>query len=146
MVLLFHVCEKLFMKYNSTTYWNLLNFALFQALFLIPILSISFYQTSNRTISDGLHEVSKGSWNKREVGKFKVGISEEMKTSLDTFQRKRKLSNVNLKLSNFSIFTTGYIDVVDGCWWRNVLATTLRCWWRFWAFASPTSSIFEHRH
>ena len=72
--------------------------------------------TSNRTISDGLHEVGKGSWNKREVGKFKVGISEEMKTSLDTFQRKRKLSNVNLKLSNFSIFTTGYIDVVDGCW------------------------------
>ena len=22
----------------------------------------------------------------------------------------------------------GYIDVGDGCWRRNVLATTLRCW------------------
>ena len=38
----------------------------------------------------------------------------------------------------------GYIDVGDGCWIRNVLATTFRCWWRFWPFMSPTSSTFKH--
>ena len=35
-----------------------------------------------------------------------------------------------------------YIYVGDGCWRRNVLATTLRFWCRFWPFSSPTSSIF----
>ena len=26
----------------------------------------------------------------------------------------------------------GYIDVGDGCWWRNVLVTSWRCWWPIW--------------
>ena len=39
----------------------------------------------------------------------------------------------------------GFSDVGDGCWRRNVLATTLRCGWRFWPFLSPTSSIFQHK-
>ena len=39
----------------------------------------------------------------------------------------------------------GYIDVGDGCWRQNVLVTTLRCWWRFWQFDSPTSCIFYHK-
>ena len=39
----------------------------------------------------------------------------------------------------------GYIDVGDGCWRRNVFATTLRCWWRFWPILSPTSFIFHHK-
>ena len=34
----------------------------------------------------------------------------------------------------------GCIDVGDRCWRPNMLATTLRCWWRFWPFSSPTSS------
>ena len=38
----------------------------------------------------------------------------------------------------------GYIDVGDGCWRRNVLGTTLRCWWRFSQISSPTSSISQH--
>ena len=32
-------------------------------------------------------------------------------------------------------FIEGYIDVGDGCRRRNVLATTLRYCWRYWAFA-----------
>ena len=38
--------------------------------------------------------------------------------------------------------SSGYIDIGDGCWRRNVLMTTLRCWWRFWPFSSLTFSIF----
>ena len=34
-------------------------------------------------------------------------------------------------------------DVGDGCWRRNVLGTTLRCWWQFWPLSSPTFSIFK---
>ena len=44
--------------------------------------------------------------------------------------------------SRFEIISKGYIDVGDGCWRRNMLATTLRCWWRFWPILSTTSSIF----
>lgn len=61
--------------------------------------------TSNRTISDGLHEVGKASWNKREVGK--VGISEEkfqLRAVLFNVNGNSRTSNFNLKLSNFSIF------------------------------------------
>ena len=36
----------------------------------------------------------------------------------------------------------GYIDVGDGCWRRNVLMTTTRCWWRYRPFLSPKSIIF----
>ena len=35
----------------------------------------------------------------------------------------------------------GYIDVGDGCWRRNVLETTLRCWFEM----SPISK-FCHQH
>ena len=42
----------------------------------------------------------------------------------------------------FLIDSVGYIDIGNGCWRRNELVTTLRCWWRFWQFLSPTSSIF----
>ena len=38
----------------------------------------------------------------------------------------------------------GYIDVGYECWRRNMLLRTLRCWWRFWPFQSPTSIIFLH--
>ena len=38
-----------------------------------------------------------------------------------------------------------YINVDDGYWLRNILATTLRCWWRFWPFLSATSSIFNYK-
>ena len=38
----------------------------------------------------------------------------------------------------------GYIDVGDGCLRRNVLVTILRCWWGFWPFRSPLSSISEN--
>ena len=38
----------------------------------------------------------------------------------------------------------GYIDVGDECWRRNMLVTTIRCWWRFWPFWSPMSTIFLH--
>ena len=33
-------------------------------------------------------------------------------------------------------------DFGDGWWRRNVLATILKCWWQFWPFSSPISSIF----
>ena len=46
-----------------------------------------------------------------------------------------------IPLQYFLIDSVGYIDVGDGCWRRNLLVTTLRCWWRFWPFLSPTSSI-----
>ena len=47
------------------------------------------------------------------------------------------------------IESPGYIDVGDGCWRRNVLVTTLKCWWRFWPFSSPTPSLnisIGHQH
>ena len=44
--------------------------------------------------------------------------------------------------SNDQAEASGYTDVGDGCWRRNVLATTLRCWWRFW----PSSFNFSVRH
>ena len=36
----------------------------------------------------------------------------------------------------------GYIDVVYGCWRRNVLVTFSRCWWQFWPFWSQKFTIF----
>ena len=45
----------------------------------------------------------------------------------------------------FSGYSYGYIDVGDGCWRWNVLVTTLRCWWRFSPFLSPTFFIFNIR-
>ena len=59
--------------------------------------------TSNRTITDGLHEFGKGSLNKREVGKFKVGISEE-NFQFRPIVLKRKLSNFELQLKTFQLF------------------------------------------
>ena len=50
-----------------------------------------------------------------------------------------------IKLAFFRKCLFGYIDVEDGCWRRDVLATTLWCWWRFWPFLSPTSFIFQHK-
>jgi len=50
------------------------------------------------------------------------------------------LEDEKVKLNKVMIFD--YIDVGDGCWGRNVLVTTLRCWRRFWPFWSPT--IFLH--
>ena len=38
-----------------------------------------------------------------------------------------------------------YIDVGYGCWRQYVLVTTIRCWWRFWPFWSPSSTIFSHK-
>ena len=38
----------------------------------------------------------------------------------------------------------GYIDIGDGCCRRYVSMTTLRYWWRFWQFWSPTYTIFLH--
>ena len=39
-------------------------------------------------------------------------------------------------------FYIGNIDVGDGCWRRNVLVTTIRCWWRFWPFWSPCNFFY----
>ena len=64
--------------------------------------------------------------------------SVEMKRVLQDYLRSMRIhSEVCLKPNS-------YIDVGDGCWRRNVLVTTLRCWWRFWPFLSPATSIFEH--
>ena len=51
----------------------------------------------------------------------------------------RELSVFNMAIS-WSSTTSGYIDIGDGCWSRNVLATTLRYWWRFWPFSSTRTS------
>ena len=41
------------------------------------------------------------------------------------------------------VVDNGYIDVGDGCWRRNVLATTSR--WRFWLFSEiPTFRCKQH--
>ena len=75
--------------------------------------------TSYRTISGGLHEVGKGSWNKREVGKFKIGISEEkfqLRAVLFNVNGNFQTSNFNLKLSNFSIFTTALFNWLHRRW------------------------------
>ena len=39
----------------------------------------------------------------------------------------------------------GYIDVGDGWWIRNVLVTTIRCWWRSWPFWSPRFTFWAPR-
>ena len=39
--------------------------------------------------------------------------------------------------------STGYINIGDGCWRRNVLATTLRCWWRYGRFCHQHPLFFE---
>ena len=39
-------------------------------------------------------------------------------------------------------WSVGHIDVCEECWRRNVLVTTLRCWW--W-LRSPTPTIFLHK-
>jgi len=49
-------------------------------------------------------------------------------------------SQIDLKI----LRKNDYIDVVDGCWRGNVLVTTMRYWWRFWQFWSPTSTIVLH--
>ena len=40
-------------------------------------------------------------------------------------------------------FNQIWIFVDDTCWRRNVLATTKRCWWRFWPILSLKSSFLE---
>ena len=52
-----------------------------------------------------------------------------------------KMLNQHGSLRKPTMKLDGYIDVGDGCWTRKVLVTILRCWWRFWPFWSPTSSI-----
>ena len=51
-------------------------------------------------------------------------------------------------LSDLLLVKSGYIDVDDGCWRRNVLATTLRCWWGFGRFCHPLSFNISvgHQH
>ena len=47
----------------------------------------------------------------------------------------------------FAAIAMDNIDVGDGCWKRNVLAKTARCWWQFWSFGhktSTTSTIYLH--
>ena len=46
---------------------------------------------------------------------------------------------------NKTVIIIGYIDVGDGRWRPNVMVTTIICWWRFWSFWSPTSTIFLHK-
>ena len=52
--------------------------------------------------------------------------------------------------TNLITWLNGYIDVGDGCWRQNLLATTLRSWWRFCPCSSPTSMSPSrsacHRH
>ena len=50
---------------------------------------------------------------------------------------------LKIRIIEFS-FIFSYIDVGDGCWGRNVMVTTRRCWWQFWPFWSPTSNMFLH--
>jgi len=45
----------------------------------------------------------------------------------------------------FETYFLDYIDVGDVWWRRNVMATNLRCWWRFWPFSSPKFSIFYYK-
>ena len=58
-----------------------------------------------------------------------------------TLKNKLQLKSIS-RIGNFEryswSFHSGYIDVGDRCWRRNVLATTLRCWCRF--------GRFRHKH
>ena len=40
-----------------------------------------------------------------------------------------------------TICLNGYIAFGDGCWRKNVLMTTLRCWWPVWLFLPPTCTL-----
>ena len=64
-----------------------------------------------------------------ELGTLKIG---DLKVRLELVKLNRKRAGFNNSI--------GYIDVSDKCWRRNVLETTLRCW--FSSFLSPTFSIF----
>jgi len=48
----------------------------------------------------------------------------------------------NNQIVSYAMLTSGYIGVGDGRWRQNVLVTTIRCWWRFWPFSSPTNTFF----
>ena len=51
------------------------------------------------------------------------------------------------KASNFYSlkFTFENNDIGDGCWRRNELVTSLRCWWEIRSFWTRTFAIFEHQ-
>ena len=59
------------------------------------------------------------------IWSFQRAIGENGKNSLvHSFEQPGALVSHSLKDSQKS----GFSDVGDGCWRRNVLATTLRCW------------------
>ena len=57
--------------------------------------------------------------------------------------------NNKIKCKNSPLSSEGYTNVGDGCWIRNVLVTTIRCWWWFWSFLhkirAPTFKRY-HQH
>ena len=80
---------------------------------------------------------------KSEKGTFGVDLYITGSPRENTFKVMVNMNEVTTRLLNFpwlrNFFKAGYIDVSDGYWRRVVLVKTLRCWWRFWPFSSPTS-------
>ena len=86
-----------------------------------------------------LEELASGSSFEFMSRGFHSGDSQKMDQSLidSLVGFQDDLTNLGL----FALLTwAGFIDVGDGCWRRNVLVTTIRCWWRFWPFWSPKST------
>ena len=123
--------------------------------FLEKSLSLKLYRTSWSPFSKGRVIWSKNNSNitihchdsNKEYGCIHIQISHSkhyLATIISHFDFCRPRKNLFWKcnfLRNQSQ-TSGYIDVGDEYWRWNVLATTLRCWWRFRPFLSLTSSIF----
>ena len=64
---------------------------------------------------------------------------------ITTYSNLTVYKRYKLKQLSYRSYSYGYIDVGDGCWWRDVLVKIWRCWWWFWSFKSPTSTIFQHQ-
>ena len=91
-------------------------------------------------------------------------VESKFETDEEIYQLRRKITLPQAKIpelvdigKGFFILSTscwwrileGYIGVGDGCGRRNLLETTLRCWWRFWPFLLPTFSFIisiGHQH
>jgi len=74
--------------------------------------------------------------------RFISSIIMKVKSYLGAFSLNMTAFDLRQKFSG--IHYSGYIDVGDGCWRRNVLATTLRCWWRFKSLSSRLYFLSSH--
>ena len=122
--------------------WHYLKYSLLQKNIFLGI--IKFQRISliyeiiflfKRIASSRLKSRWKGQWNFHWDLKTNVMVISHILTNIK--------SPTSTCPQHLCYFSNGYIDVGDGCLRRNMMATTLRCWWQFWLCLSPTQS---HQH